>query len=791
MGSLAQKAGLLTGAVLAGAGALAWAVVKRPLPSYRERLELPELDGEVEVLWDEWGVPHVYAATEDDLWLVQGYLHTQDRLWQMEFQRRIASGRLSELFGQRTLETDRLLRRIGFRRVAEAEASALDQGSARMLVAYCAGVNAFLRANRRRLPVEFTLLRYQPEAWSPVDTLAWGKLMAWGLSLNWDQEIARERLASVIEPAVLAFLEHPYPATHPTTVGPAAAGDPRPTLAPLGGGASNAWAVAGAKTTSGKPLLANDPHLTPQIPSAWYEVHLTCPAFEVAGVSLPGAPGVFIGHNGRIAWGITASMADTQDCYVEEFGADRATCRVGEGWEPTTVVLESIGIKGNPAPAVERVVLSRHGPILAWHEDGAHGYAVASPTLRSNGIASVRSLVLAADWPQFRTALAEWSWGALNFVYADVDGNIGFQTAGKLPRRPAHNGSLPVPGWDAAFDWDGYLGIDELSHTLNPSNGFVANANNRPSGDAATDAPQGDWADGYRAQRLHDVLSAATQLTAGQMSDLHMDALSLAARELLALLATIEVVTTEARAARDLLLAWDGRVAAASGAAALYQAFRRHLLRALLSPLLEANLEVYFGQRIHAFGPTPVNPFRASSFLLRLLRDAMAGRTAGGRRLPEASIAVTEALEQARLEIARSQGPDPAQWRWGAMHRLRLQHPLAKLKPLEWLFNRGPFLLRGDTDTVHQASFSHQQPYDATRWTPTYRFVADLANWDNCRSVHMPGQSGQPGSRHYDDQLGLWLAGATHAMPFSRTAVHAAAVNRQRFLPAGGQAPAG
>lgn len=781
IGALAGAAGLLGGGVAALTGAL----VKRPLPSYRERLQLPELDGEVQVLWDAWGVPHVYASSEDDLWLVQGYLHAQDRLWQMEFQRRIAAGRLSELFGERTLETDRLLRRLGFRRVAQAEVAQQDPTSTRMLVAYCAGVNAFLRANRRRLPLEFTLLRHQPEAWSPADTLAWGKLMAWSLSLNWDQEIARERLAAVIDPAVLAFLEHPYPASHPTTVGPVAGGDAAAWQAPLGGGGSNAWAVAGARTASGKPLLASDPHLTPQIPSAWYEVHLCCPGFEVAGVSLPGAPAVFIGHNQRIAWGITASMADTQDCFVEEFATERERYRAGEGWEATQLISESIGVKGRKTPVSESVAVTRHGPVLVWHEDGVHGYSVASPTLQPNGIASARSLVLAQNWAQFRTALPEWSWGALNFVYADVDGNIGYQLAGKLPRRRAGDGSLPVPGWDDTFGWDGYLGIDELPHTLNPGAGFIANANNRPMAGPNELPPAGDWADGFRAQRLHDVLSTATSFTPQDMSALQMDALSLAAQELLGLLSKVEVMTTEARSARDLLLAWDSRIAANSGGAALYQAFRRHLLRGLLSPLLGTNLEPYFGQHIHNLYATPVNPFRASSFLLRLLRDAVDGRGPQGRPLPSAAVAVTEALEQARLEIARIQGPDPAHWRWGSMHRLRLQHPLAKLKPLEWLFNRRPFPLRGDTDTVHQASFSQQQPYDATRWTPTYRFVADVANWDNCRSVHLPGQSGQPGSRHYDDQLPLWLAGDMHPMPFSRAAVEAAAINRQAFLPAG------
>ncbi len=786
MPRLLRTLGLVAG-LAAGAGvALYWHAVRRPLPSYRERMVLSELDGPVEVLWDAWGVPHIYAETEDDLWLAQGYLHAQDRLWQMELQRRIASGRLSELFGRRTVETDRMLRRMGFRRVAQQEARQLDDATARMLAGYCTGVNAFLARNRHRLPVEFTLLRHQPEPWSPVDTLTWGKLMGWTLALNWEQEVFRARMAALVGPEVLELLEHPYPGHHPVSAVPGHPAPKPPAAAPdfaaLSGGGSNAWVVSGARTASGKPLLANDPHLAPQIPSPWYEAHFECPTLRAAGASLPGAPGLFIGHNQHIAWGITAGMADMEDTYLVETRDEGSAYRQDNDWLPTQVIEERISIKGQPADEVERVVITRYGPVFLWEPDGARGYAVRSPLLEPTDGAGAVSLMHASTWAEFRAALDDWPWGSLNFVYADTAGNTGYQLTGRFPRRDGRDGRVSGDGATAADDWNGYLGIDDLPHAYNPPEGYLATANNRPTPDGVETQVQGEWPDGYRASRIVEVLASGKRLTVAQMSALQMDTFSHAARDLLNVVRDIPVTGEVAAGAKARLLGWDCRVRAASGEAALFEAFRRFLVRRLLTPALGEQLDTYFSMRLHAIGASSTFWLRGSSATLALLQKAVS-REGGALNLPDASELVTGALDDALAELTERLGPDPATWQWGKLHLLRLQHPLARIAPLRWLFNRGPFAMRGDGDTVLQASFVPVAPYDAARWTPNYRFVADLSDWDACRSVHLPGQSGQPGSRHYDDQAALWLAGETHPMPFSRPAVEAAAVRRSQFAP--------
>ena len=750
----------------------------------------------MDVRWDRWGVPHVYAQSQGDLFFIQGYLHAQDRLWQMDFHRRAGAGRLSELFGQRTLEADRFLRRVGLRRAAREESQGLEAESLSTISAYSRGVNAFLERHRSRLPMEFALLRFRPESWAPVDSLQGAKLMSWGLSLNWDVELFRARFLAELGPEAAARLEPPYPAGHPLTTPPGSvqaespdygAGMESALAAFTAGGFSNAWVVSGSRSHTGKPLLANDPHLMPQLPSPWYEMHLECPFFRVAGVSLAGAPGIVIGHNQHIAWGITASLVDTQDIFVERFSGDRPRQYEYRGeWHEAVSVQETIRVKGRRDHVVEEVLSTHHGPIISWGQEGSgRAFALRSALLKPGQmVKAALELGRARDWTEFRAALAHWAAPSVNFLYADVAGNIGYQLAGRTPRRPPGTGIVPLAGWTGDHEWGGFLAQEELPFSYNPAQGYIVNANNK----MAEDGPAyiaGEWVDGYRAKRIADLLLSKDKLDPADIQRMHLDTLSLPALELQRLLQGVRASSPEARWALERFLSWDGRVVPESMEAALYQALRLRLFRNLLAPLLGSRVEDFFGTHVHPLGTTSAYQYRGTSLLLGLVRelsgpDKDKDRGAGQLGRDEA---LSRSLEEAAADVRQRLGTDASRWNWGRLHGVAFRHVLGQGRVLGRLLNRGPYALRGDGDTVHQAAYSLQEPYGATRWLPSYRFIADLADWDRCLSIHVPGQSGQPGSPHYDDLIGPWLRGEYHPMPFSREAVEAAAVTRQSFAP--------
>ena len=448
---------------------------RRPLPKVEGTLHLAGLEGRVEVLRDEWGVPHIYAGSAHDLFFAQGYVHAQDRLWQMELQRRAGSGRLSEVLGEVTLEVDRFFRTVGLNRAAEAEFETLDAETRGILEAYAAGVNAYLTSYAHRLPVEFKLLRFDPEPWQPVDSLYFAKIMAWNLGCNWDSELIRARLAARLGADRAADLEPLFPADNPTIAqgrGLAAGAAPPPNgwrsealrdalrlveglfqprsmepspAEPLPGplqvgakgGGSNQWVVAGSRTGSGKPLLANDTHMALQIPAIWYQIHLDGGDYHVTGVSLTGLPGVVVGHNDRCAWGMTTAWQDAQDLYVERLNpANPHQYEFQGAWLEAEVTSEEIRVKGRAAPVIQEVTITRHGPIISDVIGEPTPLALRWVALEpSNLLRSALGYDRARDWHEFRAVLTHWSTPAHNFIYADVNGNIGFLQAGWMPVR--------------------------------------------------------------------------------------------------------------------------------------------------------------------------------------------------------------------------------------------------------------------------------------------------------------------------------------------------------------------
>ncbi|HVA92815.1 MAG TPA: penicillin acylase family protein, partial [Chloroflexota bacterium] len=568
MASWVRNAGALAGTVgaAAGLGALAARRFARgPLPETRGVMQAPGLHGRVLIERDSWGIPHIRAEHAEDLYFANGFVHAQDRFWQMEMNRRVGNGTLSELFGPATIEADRLMRHLGLRRVA-AEEARLMPGEMRVLLgAYCRGVNYCLSRRPSRLPLEFSIVRampppmfrWRPDPWEMVDTLVFGKVMALGLSSNWSAELVRsavlERLgperAVALEPingaglslvlggehvpdALIRRLRDSYLELHPflTATGVGA------------GGFSNNWVVAGSRTASGKPLLANDPHLTIQIPSIWYELELNGGGFDVTGAGFPGAPGVVIGHNRHIAWGVTAACLDVQDVVIERINpANPAQYFYRDEWRDGQVVREEIKVRGRSAPILADVLITHHGPVIGPIIPGEERALALRWTALEPGtlVQSVPAYNRARDWSEFTAALRLWDVPSHNFVYADVEGNIGYYTPGKAPVRSRGTGAVPVPGWTGEYEWVGVVPFEELPHAYNPPGGQIVTANNRLVGDDYPHHLGDDWLAGYRARRITDLLAARGERTVEDFRRVQLDRYSLPGLEAAAVLATL------------------------------------------------------------------------------------------------------------------------------------------------------------------------------------------------------------------------------------------------------------
>jgi penicillin amidase len=785
MSTLGRFAAAAAVAALAGAG-LGRLVLRQPQAPLDGVESPPGVKTDVEIVRDKAGVPHVYAATSFDLYYALGYVHAQDRLWQMELNRRVARGRLAEIFGEVILGFDRFMRRIGLSEVAIAEAAALEPDERVVLAGYAAGVNGFLETHRHRLPIEFRILRFRPEPWDPADSLAWGKLMAWQLSANWDTEWFRARLIDQIGPEAAAALELGYPKGHPITTEPGTsyaglsdslvaeflAGQRALNL--FAGGMSNAWAVAPDRSATGSALLASDPHLRPQMPSIWYEAHLSGDGLDVVGATMPGLPSILIGHNQHLAWGITASMVDTQDLYLERLKPDDPHYyETPNGWEPIAIRREAIQVRGRAEPVVEEVQVTRHGPSLTPLLSGeTRMFAIQSTILRP-GHAVRGSMLLnrARNWDEFQAALADFD-VALNFVYADCAGNIGYQLSGRVPRRSNGSGLVPAPGWDASYDWDGYVPAAEMPSVFNPPCGYVVSANNRIDGEAYGHHLSHDWCDGFRALGIEKQLAARERHTLDDFAAMQRDFTSEAARQLVALLADLEPPPGEPRVTRALeyLRRWDCRLTAESVAASIYVMLRQRLLKNIFGPGLGPLAGAFTGTAAPSGIAGSVYSARASGNLIEVLRSAdPAWLPADGRFATWADLEWTS-LTEAVQELRERLGDDMDTWRWGSLHQIRFDHPLGRVKPLDRIFCRGPYPLGGDGDTPHQAS-SIGGGFGADEFIPSYRQIVDLGDWSNSRSIHTTGQSGQVGSRHYDDFIPLWRAGRYHPMLYDRRAI--------------------
>ncbi|HEV8198013.1 MAG TPA: penicillin acylase family protein [Gemmatimonadales bacterium] len=746
-------------------------------------VRVPGLDSTVEVRRDQWGVPHIYAKTTHDLFLAQGYVVAQDRLWQMEMWRRAGEGRLAEILGPDFVERDRTARLLRYRGDMAAEWSSYADDAHEIIRAFVAGVNARIAEVRDHPPIEFTMLGFLPEPWD--ETVPLQRMGALSMTSNALEEVQRASLLKVLGKKRLEALLPPDPWR---PLDPAAGLD----LSGIGTGSlgaaavdatiplhrvegSNNWVVSGAKTATGKPLLANDPHRSVALPSLRYLTHLVGPGWNVIGAGEPGVPGVAGGHNERVGFGFTIVGMDQQDVYVEKvsvcpgFRRSKAArtgtaprCALqGERWVPLQVIRDTILVKGE-APRAVRLEFTRHGPIVG--EDSTRGRAFALRFVGSEpgtaGYLAQLTLDRAADWEGFRRGAAKWKLPTENLIYADVDGNIGWVAAGLMPIR-SWSGLLPVPG-NGNYEWAGFLPFSELPSSYNPASGFVTTSNQNILPPGYTKPLNYDWADPFRHDRLVEVLRDSSGFTGRDFERLQHDELALPARTLIPLLrAAIRTGagrTPAVAASLDSLLAWDWVMRREQAAPLIYESW----LGVLYTRVLNLRLGPAAG--------TPGASMRLSGVVAALARpDSQFGRNPARAR---DSILVS-ALAEAVDGLTKTRGGNPGAWHWGDVHQALFKHPLTAA------FDLAPVARGGDANTVNStAGADFRQTHGAS-----YRIVIDFANFDNSTATNVPGQSGQPGSEYYGNLLPLWGEGKYFPLLYSRAAVERGTAHLLRLTP--------
>ncbi len=802
----AARRALVVLLVLLLVGALAfWWRARRAFPPDSGVLPAAGLHAAVQVLRDRWGVPHVYAANAHDLFFAQGYVVGQDRLWQLEMSRRMARGRLAELFGRSLLRFDRSTRTLGLARAAEREWQHLPAEARTLLQAYVDGLNAALEQRRGagRLPLEYALVYAQPEPFSPVDCLAGAKLMYWALSENGAFEMSRARFLAQAGEALARRLLPPYSDGAPVIVpagvdgyrfltrsdakGLAALWPLEPLPGPHRG--SNNWVVHGSRTRSGRPLLANDTHLDLFMPSAWYTVGLHGGGFDVAGESFAGLPGVVIGHNAHVAWGLTDLVPDVQDLYVETLDDPARPRRYlfRGAWLDLELERHVLRVRGGDAVPLD-VRRTHHGPLV--HE-ALTGFRDERPlALAWTGfdgatlVQSVLDLARASDWNGFRRALSLWDGPHMNFVYADVAGHIGYQAAGSIPTRaPRHGGELPAPGADGTHEWGAPIPFDELPRTFDPPAGFIATANQKVTGPGYPHHLGYEFADPYRALRLQALLAADAQTDVAAAQRMQADTFHLPAEALRPMLLRARPRDATEQAALGVLRDWNLRCDPGQRGAAVYQALYRALVQETVGDELGTKLRDEYMEYYWVHAPVLID-------LVQRADDALFDDlTTRDRRETRDDIA-TRALHAGVAWLRQQAGASTAQWDWGRLHPVRLRHrPFGLLGNalLERVFNYGPVPDPGcDRFTVNVAWFNvdgdEADPFSADAGV-SQRVVFDLADWDRAAASNSTGQNEALLHPHRTDLADAWLRHEYHPLPFSRAAVLAHASARLTLEP--------
>jgi penicillin amidase len=747
---------------------------KAVLSRLEGEVRLPGLREPVEVLRDRWGVPHLYAKNADDLFFAQGFVAAQDRLFQLDWWRRQGVGEMAEVLGPGALEADRFARLIRYRGDMNAEWDSYSPDARRIATAFTRGINACIDHLGAKLPIEFQLLGYAPKKWQPEDVL--GRMSGVYMSRNFASEVARAQLIAAVGLDKARWLA---PVDPPSAYAPAPGldlnGIDQRVLAGYTAATkllqfrparseSNNWVVSGARSASGKPLLASDPHRALTLPSLRYLVHLHAPGWNVIGSGEPGLPGVAIGHNDRVAWGLTIVGTDQADIYVEATDPKNPErYRVGERWEAMKVMREKVRVKGRARAETVELRFTRHGPVLFQDAKTHRAFALKWAGSEPGGAAYLASLAVARarDKAEFLKAMGRWKVPGLNFVYADVDGNIGWVAAALTPVRKNHDGLLPVPGHEK-FDWQGYLPVAELPQAFNPKEGFLATANHNIVPPGYKHAVGHEFAAPYRFRRVRDALQGKKRWDLEGFRAIQQDHVSLPGQALGRLLAKVDLRDPSLQPFARRLTGWDGGLSVEATAGPLYAAW--------LKELKEAMYSLHVPKELHkSFGPVCGMPVLLTA--LETADPRWFGRDAPAAR----DRLVRETFARA---VKRARG---LPGRWGTVHTVTFRHPLAALGAGHArAFNLGPLERPGDEYCVNNTRYddSFQQVHGAT-----YRHLLDLADWDRGLASSAPGQSGQPGSPHYDDLLPLWGKGEYFPLAFSRKKVEAVTRHRLRLRP--------
>jgi penicillin amidase len=759
-----------TGLAAAGTAAAWHWLARRPLPQERGTIELAGLDGRVRVRRDRWGVPHIEAEQERDLYFGQGFAHGQDRLWQMDFYRRVVEGKVAEMAGPEGLAIDRLLRTLGIRRAAEREAAALGPVLRECLERFCEGVNAAAES-AKALPFEMQLLKLDFEPWRPVDILSLGKLLAFGLSTNWERELLRADMVRTLGPELTARLDPGYPADNPVVNQGPWSGDGLAVVEQIDAvrrslglaveaSGSNNWAVSGAHSATGGPLIAGDPHLPPSMPGIWYQAGLRHGDRFVRGASMPGMPGIYMGQNNDVCWTFTNVMADVQDLFVERIEGDRYLFE--DEWRPLQTVREEIAVKGRPEPVVLDVRHTHHGPIVneALGADEDEPLALAWQTLAEpTSFAGMFELLEIGSGPELVAKLEGHTSPASNLIWADRN-SIGYKLIGRLPIRRGGCPDLPKPGWTGEYEWEGTVPYEELPETIDPESGFLVTANNRIVGDDYPHHITSEWLDGFRARRIEQLLRASDEHDVEGFEQMQSDDLSLPGLEAARRLGRLAPRGQRETSALERLRSWDGRLDRETIAGTIYQAFLLRLGREVARAAIgDRDLcERWLDRADNGFTAHTTSPWRWHSHLMKLWAEG--DEELIGRPWEEL---VLDSLRGALDDLSDRFGPDPEAWRWGKVHEMEFPHPLGDANPLlRRLLNRR-LRAGGAQETVSQIAYDPNDPYRAV-WAPSWRMVADPADPDRSRWQMFTGQSGHPASKHYDDLQADWLEGRTQPM---------------------------
>jgi len=765
-----------------------FSVLRKIQPDIEGEIRVSGIKSPVHIIRDKYAIPHIYAENTHDLLFAQGYVTAQDRLWQMDLTRRIAGGRLSEIFGEGTVEVDYFFRVLEIKEIAERIYKNLHDETREELDSFSSGANYYLESGKKT--IESVILGYEVEPWNPVDTISIHLLSAFDLSINMDEEIFAIKALKKLGEKKLRELLPVYP-DRASTVLPEDIMKLNLRLEFLNGykiareqfglfqgkGASNNWVVDGKRSINGRPILANDVHLRIQIPSVWHEVHLNAPGINVIGAAFPGSPYVLIGHNERVAWGFTDAMADRIDLFIEKVNPENPREYWNKDhWEKMRIKKAEIKVKGrgDNNEITREVKYTRHGPIISSFKEGIEavlsmkwtGSMVEDQTLKGasvlNRAKNIEEARQGSDYSKIYT---------LNMLYADVEGNIGYQliggipirTTGKVARIPdsshgSFRGKLPVVGWGDEYDWRGFVPGDDLPHLSNPSSHFIATANNKIVGDDFPYLLSNTWAASYRYERIVSLLKEKEKLSIEDFERMQADVYSAPARMFVGAISRVHTDSPEVKWVLKQLADWDYEVSSASVPALLYEVIKMK------------TVENTFKDELGELYPDFINTL---NFNYNLMDKTMGTADThwwdniNTANLESRDEIILKSIQDALSEIREKLGVEKEKWAWGRLHRYKFAHPLGEIRLLDKIFNPKSIPAGGDGDTINKSHFSYGNPYDAAT-VPSYRFLVDLSDIEHALAMNSTGQSGNPFSRHYSDSIEDWSRVKYHPLLFEK-----------------------